>query len=165
MNFNKVKLERVTIESKVKLENLISIYLHELSEFATDLKINDDGRFEYDGLELYFKSEDLKPYFITYQGDVAGFVLVNKGKYVPKDIDYVVHELFILKSFRNNGIGGVAIRILLYECKGKYRIVQISSNKTAVNFWVKFYEKQGIKYIESKEKLDDLDVNVQIFNA
>ncbi|SMC26005.1 Predicted acetyltransferase [Clostridium acidisoli DSM 12555] len=162
---NKAKLERVTVVSKVKLENLMSIYLHDLSEFADDLKINEDGRFEYDGLDLYFKSEDLTPYFITYQGEVAGFVLFNTGKYVPKDIDYVVHELFILKNFRNKGIGSAAIRILLDECKGKYRIVQISTNKTAVNFWIKFYEKQGIKYIESKEKLDDLDCNVQIFDV
>lgn len=126
------------------------------------MKINEDGRFEYDGLGLYFKSEDLTPYFIIYQGEVAGFVLFNTGKYVPKDIDYVVHELFILKNFRNKGIGSAAIRILLDEFKGKYRIVQISTNKTAVDFWIKFYEKQGIKYIESKEKLDDLDCNVRI---
>lgn len=165
MNLNKAKLERVTVVSKVKLENLMSIYLHDLSEFADDLKINEDGRFEYDGLDLYFKSEDLTPYFITYQGEVAGFVLFNTGKYVPKDIDYVVHELFILKNFRNKGVGSAAIRILLDEFKGKYRIVQISTNKTAVNFWIKFYEKQGIKYIESKEKLDDLDCNVQIFDV
>lgn len=165
MNLNKAKLERVTVVSKVKLENLMSIYLHDLSEFADDLKINEDGRFEYDGLDLYFKSEDLTPYFITYQGEVAGFVLFNTGKYVPKDIDYVVHELFILKNFRNKGIGSAAIRILLDEFKGKYRIVQISTNKTAVNFWIKFYDKQGIKYIESKEKLDDLDCDVQIFDV
>lgn len=165
MNFNKVELERVTIGSKVKLENLMSLYLHDLSEFADDLKINKEGRFEYNGLELYFKSEHLNPYFINYQGKVVGFVLVNTGKYVPQNIDYVVHELFILKSFRNKGIGSAAIRILFDECKGKYRIVQISTNRTAVNFWIKFYEKQGIKYIESKEKLDDLDCNVQIFDV
>ncbi|MBZ9622146.1 GNAT family N-acetyltransferase [Clostridium sp. FP2] len=165
MNLNETKLERITVDSKAKLENLMSIYLHDLSEFAADLKINEEGRFEYDGLELYFKSEDLTPYSIIYQGEVAGFILFNKGKYVQKDIDYVIHELFILKGFRKKGIGSAAIRILLDECKGKYRIVQISTNKTAVNFWIKFYEKQGIKYIESKEKLDDLEGNVQIFNV
>lgn len=165
MNLNETKLERITLSSKAKLENLMSMYLHDLSEFADDLKINEDGRFEYDGLELYFKSEDLAPYFIIYQGEVAGFVLFNKGRYVPKDIDYVIHELFILKGFRKKGVGSAAIRILLDECKGKYRVVQISNNKTAVNFWIKFYENQGIKYIESKERLDDLDGNVQIFNV
>lgn len=165
MNLNEIKVERITIDSKAKLENLMSIYLHDLSEFVADLKINEEGKFEYDGLELYFKSEDLNPYFIIYQDEVAGFILFNTGKYVPKDIDYVVHELFILKGFRKKGIGSTAIRILLDKYKGKYKIVQISSNKTAVNFWMKFYEKQGIKYIEAREKLDDLEGNVQIFTV
>lgn len=165
MNLNETRLEKIAIGSKSKLENLMSIYLHDLSEFADDLKINEDGKFEYDGLELYFKSEDLTPYFIIYQGEVAGFVLFNKGKYVSKDIDYTVHEIFILKGFRNKGIAKAAVKILLDAYKGKYRIVQISTNNTAVNFWRKFYEKQGIKYIESKEKLDNLEANVQIFSV
>lgn len=165
MNLNETKLERVTIDSKVKLENLMSMYLHDLSEFAADLKINEDGKFEYGGLELYFKSEDLTPYFITYKGEVAGFVLFNSGKYVPKDIDYVIHELFILKGFRKKGIAKAAIKILLDTYKGRYRIVQISTNNTAVNFWTRFYEMQGIKYVESKEKLDDIDGNVQVFKV
>lgn len=165
MNLDEVKLEKISIESKVKLENLMSLYLHDLSEFADDLKINEEGKFEYDGLKLYFKSEDLNPYFIKCQGEVAGFVLFNTGKYVPKDIDYVVHELFILKSFRRMGIGNAAIRSLLEKYKGKYKIVQISNNKTAVNFWRKFYEKQSIKYIETKGKEDDFQGNVQIFSV
>jgi predicted acetyltransferase len=45
------------------------------------------------------------------------------------------------------------------------KLERISTNKTAVKFWTKFYEKQGIKYVESKEKHDDLEVNVQIFNV
>ncbi|WP_346962309.1 GNAT family N-acetyltransferase [Clostridium sp.] len=164
MNLNEIKLEQVVIESRAKLENLVSIYLHDLSEFADDLKINEDGKFEYDGLEIYFKSEDLTPYFITYQGEVAGFVLFNTGKYAPRDIDYVVHELFLLKGFRKKGIGNAAIRILLDTYKGKYRIEQISSNKPAVNFWTKFYENQGIKYTELKERHYDLECSIQIFN-
>ena len=165
MNLNGTKLERITIDSKSKLENLISIYLHDLSEFANDLKINNEGKFEYDNLDLYFKSQDLTPYFITYQGEVAGFILFNSGKYVPKHIDYVINKLFILKSFRKKGIASAAIKILLDNYKGNYRIVQISSNKKAVNFWMKFYEKQGIEYVESEEKYDELEGNIQIFNV
>ncbi|GFZ30191.1 acetyltransferase [Clostridium zeae] len=165
MNLKETKLEKITIESKAKLENLISLYLHDLSEFAADLKISEDGKFKYDGLELYFKSEDLTPYFITYRGEVAGFVLFNTGKYVPKDINYVIHELFVLKGFRNKGVANEAVKILMETYKGRYKVVQISINKVAVKFWIKFYEKQGIKYIEAKEKDDDIEINVQIFDV
>lgn len=163
MNLNETKLERITVESKEKLENLVSIYLHDLSEFAADLKVNENGKFEYEGLELYFKLDELIPYFITYQGQVAGFILFNTGKYVPKGIDYSAHELFVIKGFRNKGIANSVINILLNTYRGKYRIVQISSNKAAVNFWTKFYQNQGIKYIETIEKQDGLVVNVQTF--
>ena len=83
----------------------------------------------------------------------------------PKHIDYVINELFILKSFRKKGIASAAIKILLDNFKGNYEVVQISSNKKAVNFWMKFYEKQGIEYVESKEKYDELECNIQIFNV
>ena len=165
MSLKEIRLEKIGVESKAKLENIISLYLHDLSEFAADLKINSEVKFEYEGLELYFKSEDLNPYFIIYKDEVAGFVLINTGRYAPKDIDYVVHEFFILKELRNKGVGSAAIKILLDKYKGRYKIAQISSNKTAVNFWTKFYERQGIKYIEAEEKIDDLDAIIKIFNV
>ncbi len=165
MNLNEVKLEPVTIESKEKLKNLMSIYLHDLSEFASDLKINEDGKFEYDGLELYFKSEDLKPFFITYYGEAVGFVLLNTGRYIPEDRDYVVNELFLLKGFRKKGIANTAIKNLLETYRGKYEIAQISNNKLAVNFWKKFYENHSIKYTESREIIDSIEGNVQRFNV
>lgn len=165
MNLNEVKLEPVTIEFKEKLKNLMNLYLHDLSEFASDIKINEDGKFEYDGIELYFKSEDLKPFFITYKGEVAGFVLLNTGKYIPKDRDYVVHELFVLRYFRKKGIANTAIKNLLEIYKGKYEIGQISSNKLAVNFWTNFYKNQGIEYGESEEMIDNIECNVQTFSV
>lgn len=165
MNLNEIKLERVEVESKEQLENLMSLYLHDLSEFAPDLKVNENGKFHYDGLELYFKSEDLNPFFILYKGEVAGFVLFNSGKYVTKDIDYVIHELFLLKAFRKKGIANAAVETLLNTYKGTYKIVQISSNNKAVHFWTRFYEKHGIKYEQSKERLDDIDCNVQVFKV
>jgi len=167
MNLNDVKLERVTIELKEKLKNIMSLYLHDMSEFGDDLKVNEEGIFEYEGFDLYFKTEDLKPFFITYQGEVAGFVFLNSGKYVPREIDYEVHELFLLKGYRKKGIGNAAIQNLLELYRGKYKIAQISCNKLAINFWTKFYENQGINYVESKEKLDDIELEgtVQIFNV
>ena len=53
----------------------MNLYLHDLSEFVSDLKINEDGKFEYEGFELYFSSEDLRPFFIIYQGEMVGFIL------------------------------------------------------------------------------------------
>lgn len=165
MNSKAVKLERITVDSKEKFENLMSIYLHDLSEFADDLKVNEKGKFEYEGLDFYFKSEDLNPFFITYQDEVAGFVLLNTGKYVPKDVNYIIHELFLLKGYRKQGVGSAAIKSMLELYKGKYKVVQLSKNKLAVDFWTGFFDKQGIQYIESKEIDHDIECNVQMFEV
>lgn len=153
MNLNEVKLEPVTIEFKEKLKSLMNLYLHDLSEFAFDIKINEDGKFEYEGIELYFKSEDLRPFFITYKEEVAGFVLLNTGKYIPKDRDYVVHELFVLKYFRKKGIANTAIKNLLEIYRGKYEIGQISSNKLAVNFGQIFIKNMVLDMENQRQQL------------
>ena len=36
MNLKEIRLERIGVESKAKLENIISLYLHDLSEFAAE---------------------------------------------------------------------------------------------------------------------------------
>lgn len=163
MNLNEVTLEKVTFESITKLENLMSLYLHDLSEYASDLKISNNGKFEYEGLDLYFKAEDLHPFFITHQGETAGFVLLNSGKYVPRDIDYEVHELFLLKGYRKKGISTAAINNLLNLYKGTYKIVQIASNSPAIHFWTNFYKRNGINYTEVNDVFDGIDGRAQIF--
>lgn len=162
MNLDAIELVPATAETRNKLENLITLYLHDLSEFADDLKVNQDGKFEYEGIELYFTRDELKPFFIYFHDEVVGFILLNSGNFVPKDIDYSVHEFFILKSFRKKGIGSAAVRKLMDIYKGKYKIVQLAGNKPAINFWKSFYRKQGIEYSESIEVIDDLKGLIQV---
>jgi predicted acetyltransferase len=165
MNLKEIKLEQATLEAKTRLENLMSLYLHDLSEFTEDLKVSEDGKFHYEGFELYFTSEDLKPFFITYKGEVAGFILLNSGRYVPADIDYIIHEFFLLKGYRRKGIGTAAIRNLMGLYKGKYRLLEIVSNRKAVAFWTRFYEVHQIKYSEVKEIHDGIECVVQSFEV
>jgi len=162
---NEMKLVPIELESKNILENLISIYLHDLSEFTNDLKVNQNGRFEYEGLELYFIKEELKPLFIYLKDNIVGFILLNNGKYVPQDIDFSVHEFFILKSYRRSGIGAKAMEGLFDKYKGKYRIVQLADNKLAINFWKSIYKMQGIDFIETIEIIDDVECNIQVLDV
>lgn len=164
MNYDDIKLAEVEIEKMHILENLMVLYLHDLSEFSEDLKVNDDGKFVYDGLEFYFRTEELKPFFIYYRDEIAGFILLNSGQYVPMAIDYSVHEFFILKSFRKKGIGSIVIKKIFDAYKGKYKIVQLKNNKPAIAFWTNLYKKQGIQYSMLEEKSDGIECMMQIFN-
>ena len=164
MNLDNINLVKVKLEGKAKLKGLMSLYLHDLSEFAKDLKINEDGLFEYEGIDLYFEDEELMPFFICSENEVVGFVLVNSGKFIGPNIDYSIHELFILKGFRKKGIARIAIKKILNSYMGEYKVEQLKENKTAIRFWKNFYEVQSIKYIEQKEEIDGFECLIQIFN-
>lgn len=161
MNLTEIELTSVTVEKKHILENLMCLYLYDLSEFADDIKIDENGRFEYEGMNLYFSEQDLKPFFIYLKDEIVGFVLLNSGKFVCKDVDYSVHELFILKAFRKKGIARAATKKLLDIYKGVYVIQQLSNNKNAVEFWRNFYKNEGIEYEEKIQIVDGFECCVQ----
>lgn len=161
---DEVKLIPIKIDEMPVLENLMALYLHDLSAFADDLKVNSKGKFVYEGLEYYFKTEELKPFFIYYGEELAGFILLNSGKYVSMIIDYSVHEFFILKSYRKIGIGTTAIKKIFELYKGKYKILQLSKNKPAIDFWASLYKANGIEYNQIREISDGIECCMQIFD-
>lgn len=148
---------KISEEKENILKNLVSLYLHDLSEFADDLKINEGGRFEYDGIEYYFNRQGLKPFLIYCNNEIAGFILLNTGSFVPEEAQYSIHELFILKSFRKKGIATMAIKKIFQIYKGKYKVEQLQDNKLAIIFWNRFYKKQNIDYEEKVEVIDNLN--------
>ena len=158
-----IKIEIVSEEQQGVLKNIVSLYLHDLSQYADDLQINKEGLFSYEGFELYFKQPDLLPYFIKLKNNIIGFILVNMGKYVPKDVDLSVHEFFILKSYRRKGFGKRAIQELFKCHVGTYKIEQIASNLPAVKFWKNVYKQLHIEYKECQELLDDIPGVSQVF--
>ncbi|MEG2936311.1 MAG: GNAT family N-acetyltransferase, partial [Clostridium sp.] len=117
------------------------------------------------GIEYYFSKEELNPFLIYCNGKIAGFVLLNSGKYVPKDIEYSIHEIFILKSFRGKGVATNAIKKLFDMYKGKYKVKQLQDNKLAVNFWSKFYKNEDIDYEEEVEVIDGFNGCSQVFEV
>lgn len=162
---SEVHLIRINQEQKELLKNLVSLYLHDLSEFADDLYINESGMFEYDGIDLFNTKEGLDSFFIIYNENIVGFILFCSGKYVSEGVQYSVHELFTLKGFRGKGIATKAILELFKLYKGTYKITQLQSNNLAINFWRNFYKKHEISYHEEQEEMDDLLCYTQVFDV
>lgn len=158
-----IKLVNVDKAKENLLKSLMSLYLHDISEFADDLEVNEEGMYEYEGIELYFSKAELNPFLIYCNDKIAGFLLLNSGKYVPKGIDYSIHEIFILKSYRGKGVANSAIKKIFHEYKGKYKVEQLQNNKLAVDFWKRFYEKQNITYEEEVEVIDGFNGCTQVF--
>jgi predicted acetyltransferase len=68
------------------IANLVELYAHDFSEFS-DLKIGVDGRFGYEPLPLYWTESNRFPFLVRVNGDLAGFVLIQRGSKVSEAAD------------------------------------------------------------------------------
>jgi len=85
------------------------------------------------------------------------------GKFVSQGIDFCIHEFFILRYKRRQGIGKQAIEKVLEQMKGTFEVAQLTNNQPACNFWKSFYTEQNIEYIEQVERFDGLECFTQHF--
>lgn len=73
---NEITLEEVKYSKKDLLKNLMTLYLHDLSLYSNDLDINDNGLFEYNGIDLFWQKyykmnsiEYIEKQITTKEGD------------------------------------------------------------------------------------------------
>ena len=97
-------LERVKLKDKKILNNLIQLYLHNLSQ---NFKIDFDskkGLYIYEDISKYFINDNDIPLFIKDEDNILGFILLNLS-----EKENVVQELFILNNYKRLGYGKKAI--------------------------------------------------------
>lgn len=155
-NNNTLHIELITASDidKNALKNMHQLYLHDLSEYTDSLDINADGIFETDDIDTYYEMDSLFPILIECNKNIVGFVLLNTPPYAPKGYDYYINDFFILRKFRGQGIGKATAKKLFQTYSGKFAMVQLARNHTAINFWKRVLNENTIEY-EEKEKIED----------
>ncbi|WP_249599001.1 GNAT family N-acetyltransferase [Peribacillus frigoritolerans] len=153
-----VSFNPVSKDEKHILQNLYSLYLHDLSEFTEGLDISTDGSFE-----LIWKEEGLTPYFLKKDMKIAGFLLLLERPFLKKDYDYSVNDIFILKKYRRKGTAISLLKELFKQKKGSYFVVQLANNIPAVIFWRKIFSELSIDFEEKKQIVDNEECLVQSF--
>ncbi|MFJ7826387.1 GNAT family N-acetyltransferase [Psychrobacillus sp. NPDC096623] len=158
-----IMLKEVLEREKTILKNLYSLYLHDLSKFTSQLDIGEDGCFEYDGLDEFWETEGLSPYFINLDSNIIGFILLVERPVLKKDYDLGVNDLFILNKYKGNGFGRQAIEELFKVKKGKYFVIELIENSPAVSFWKRIYSGLDIQFEEKQDVVDDEQCLIQTF--
>lgn len=156
---------KVELNQKIILKHLMSLFLHDLSEFNEEQEFNQEsGLFEFDAFEWFFEKEGLTPYFIKHEDDIIGFILLQSSPYTnPERYDYLINSFFILKKYRRKGLGKQAVQDLFQQCPGRYAIGQLSNNIPAIQFWRKIYEYMNVKFQEKEEMEEGLKIRYQYF--
>jgi predicted acetyltransferase len=160
-----VKLKEVLEIEKSILRNFYSLYLHELSNFTTNLDVGEDGVFHYEELDKFWDVDGLSPYFIKWDDEIIGFILLLERPFLKKSNDYGINDFFILNKYKGKGLAVQAARKILEEKPGQYFVMQVVENKRAVAFWKKVYNELNIETHERQDLIDDELCLIQTFKV
>ncbi|MFD0048381.1 GNAT family N-acetyltransferase [Actinomycetes bacterium NPDC127524] len=158
-----VTLSSISKNEKHILQNLYSLYLHDLSEYTEDLDISTNGSFEFDSLELIWEREGLTPYFLKIEKSIVGFLLLLERPFLKEKYDYSINDIFMLKKYRRKGIAISLLKDLFKYKKGRYFVIELEKNAPAILFWRKVFSELNIKFEEEKKMVDGEDCLVQSF--
>jgi predicted acetyltransferase len=100
--------------------------------FEIDTKA--DGSYSYDTSSIWRDGYDA---YLAKVGDsVTGFALVGSAAEWLGDIGaHDVHEFFVLRRFRRNGMGQRMAMLLWNERPGEWLVRVLEANAPAVTFW------------------------------
>lgn len=122
-----------SITDKPIIQQMMELYQYDFSEFEnTDL--NEHGYFGYQYLDYYWVESDRYPFLVKVNGKLAGFVLVNQYTYLPGS-QYSVAEFFILRKYRQRGVGRQVALHVFNLFRGRWEIHQVHTNIVAQQFW------------------------------
>jgi predicted acetyltransferase len=130
-----IDVTRVGEEHQALLENLLTLYIHDLSEFI-DLEPQPDGRFVYPWLPLYWQEAHRLPFVVRVDGRLAGFVFVMRAVSVHGDDEvWDLAEFFILRGFRRRGVGASVAHEIWGRLRGRWEVRVREQNAPALAFW------------------------------
>jgi predicted acetyltransferase len=162
----KVELAPATNAEFPIVQNLGRLYVYDLSEFM-GWPCPPSGLFGCRNLSEYWTEPGASPFVIRYDGELAGFALVNDKGNAP-ETDYNMGEFFVLRKFRAQGVGTQAATLLFRRLLGLWEVMQLPPNKPAITFWRKVIgEYTEGDYTESREMVAHIgfDMIIQRFDS
>lgn len=131
----KVSLAPITTDELSLLRNLWQLYVHDFSDFVST-QLRDDGRFESDEEFAQLIAPPLTLHWIRADGQIAGFVFIRPHSHLTGDPTVSdVAQFFVLRSYRNHGIGKAAAVLTFASCAGQWEVREMRSNVAAQAFW------------------------------
>lgn len=134
-----ITLSKATETDKTRVQNLGRFYVYDMSRYCGCLpgwETPPDGLFECIDLSSYFEKPDNHPFLIKVNGELAGFVLINKSGSSPH-VDWNMGEFFVVSKFQGKGVGRHVAKEIFNQFPGVWEVTQIPENKVAIAFWEK----------------------------
>ncbi|PEA53246.1 GNAT family N-acetyltransferase [Bacillus pseudomycoides] len=157
-----LEIEKVKLEHKTVLKNLTELYKYDFSEFDPE-DVNEHGLYEYMYVDHYFTEEGRFPFFIKVDGKYAGFALIREVEENGRTY-YSMSEFFVMKKYRNSGVGKHAAVQLISKFPGEWEVAEMEGNIPAQAFWRKVISAYtNNEYREIRK--DGWDGPIQVFHS
>ncbi|MBN3967925.1 GNAT family N-acetyltransferase [Pseudomonas gregormendelii] len=115
------------------IENLMQFYLYDFSEWLP-LKLAGHGFFSIQPQVDYWRKSATRPFLITVDGELAGFVTVDDQTHLD-GAQLNLGYLFVTRRFRGQGVAKFVVSALLSGHPGQWQIFHIDANQPARRFW------------------------------
>lgn len=132
-----VSLIKAGENDKDTIQNLARFYVYEMSRhcgFLEGWEVPPKGLFECRDLSSYFEKPKRHAFLIKVDGELAGFVLINKVGSTP-DVDWNIGEFFVVSKFQGKGVGKIVAERIFNQFRGIWETAQIPENRAACDFW------------------------------
>lgn len=144
----KYKLEKVTLDKKDILYNLLQFALYDGSMYIEN-QLNEKGEFNYTWFDNYFTDNDREAFFIKNEDNYLGFVMINENLKF-NDLGKSVAEFLIMPQYRRNHIGKRVAMEIFDMYRGIWEIEPIENSIEAYNFWKKTIQEYTDDEYETK---------------
>jgi predicted acetyltransferase len=132
------------------LVQLLQFYQYDLSEIES-FQVDDCGYFRHPYFEQDLDDSNDRCLLIYANACLAGFVLLDQHRYTDRISNgHTISDLFIMRRFRDCGLGRRVATTLFDRYPGKWEIITHSCNVPALGFWRSVIDRYtGGRYAES----------------
>jgi predicted acetyltransferase len=97
-------------------------------------EIPEDGLYECIDFKKYWQDKNSFPFVVRHQDEIVGFVITDKKASSP-EIDFNMAQFFILRKFKNKGIGRYVAQQCFRKFSGIWEVIVMPANEGAYRFW------------------------------
>jgi predicted acetyltransferase len=157
-----VTLEAVGAERAETLANLFQFYVHDFADFWHErrVELGEDGRFPlYPPLPRYWSEPDRQSFLIRVDGQIAGFVLIDRDGHSGQPVDCNMGEFFVARHYRREGVGRAAALAAFRARPGQWELAVARRNAPAQAFW------RGVAAEAASGPVEDLDRQDEVWDG
>jgi len=130
----RVSVRSIRRNDVAPLCRLVQLYLYDLGGHHWNVEAN--GSFGSPAWHRYFwRRRGRRHFVIRVGGKLAGFALISDhAHFAGKDVREI-NDFFVLRKYRDRGVGTYAARMLLARFPGRWEVSEITWNVAARRFW------------------------------